>query len=255
MWTDWQRLMFATMSPSDLNQKSLGLCAHLPFAEKVIDFDAVAQMKPEFYINAYNVTQERMTIWNKQQITPTHVRASLSFPFIYAPTTIDDEDYIEGAALETLNFTPFKGGSDGLQDLHPEVDTLVVLDILGHEKLIRKPRNLYDAWVRSIITPLVKLAQNDIRLFDLEHNRDPVTGQQKRHMLKVDLMGGIPEDHWPEVLDWSHSNMTMLFDIGYKAGLKFYEEHADRLGATRREPTPQAWQTESGHSEESLSIR
>lgn len=255
MWADWQRLFLATMAPSNLNQKSLGLCEHLPFAEKVIDFDAIAKMKPEFYINAYNVSKEQMTIWNKSEITPTHVRASLPFPFIYPPTAIDGDDYIEGAALETLNFTPFKGGSDGLQDLHPEVDTLVVLDILGHEKLIRKPRNLYDAWVRSIITPLVKVAQSDIRLFDLEHNRDPVTGKPKRRMLKVDLKGGIPEDHWPKVLDWSHSNMTMLFDLGYKAGLKFYEEHLDMLGATTREPTSEAWQTESGRSEGSLSVR
>nr|WP_238534038.1 hypothetical protein [Herbaspirillum lusitanum] len=29
------------MSPSDLSSKSLGLCAHHPFLEQAIDFDAI----------------------------------------------------------------------------------------------------------------------------------------------------------------------------------------------------------------------
>lgn len=233
-WADWQRLMLAAMTPSDLTPKSLGLCAHLPFAERAIDFDAVPHIKPDFYINAYNVTKGEMAIWNKQSITPTHVRASLSFPFIYAPTEIDGDDYIEGAAMETLNFRPLQAGSDGVQP-HDDVDTLVVLDILGDDRLIRKPRNLYDAWVRSIITPLVKMAQNEVRLFELEHNVDPVTGGQKRLLLKPDLMGGISEEHWPEVLDWSQSNMTRLFDIGYQAGQALCQQHADVLGTAANE--------------------
>ena len=230
-WADWQHLMFAALSPSDLTSQSLGLCAHLPFAERDIDFDAVPRMKPEFYINAYNLTKGEMTIWNKQTITPAHVRASLSFPFIYAPTEIDGDNYIEGAALDTLNFTPFIAGNDDAPAPHEDLETLVVLDILGDDRLIRKPRNLYDAWVRSIITPLVKIAKSEVRLFELEHNTDPATGKEKRRLLKVNLMGGIPEAHWPDVLDWSQSNMTLLFDVGYKAGRAFCREHAETLGA------------------------
>lgn len=242
IWADWQRLMLAAMSPSDLSPQSLGLCAHLPFAEQAIDFDAVSQMKPDFYINAYNLTKGKMTIWDKQEITPTHVRASLSFPLIYSPTEIDGDDYIEGAALDTINFLPFIEGSDFAPALHSDVETLVVLDILGDDRLIRKPRNLYDAWVCSIITPLVKISKSDLRLFELEHNTDPVTGKEKRRLLKVDLMGGIPQEHWPDVLDWSQSNMRLLFDVGYKAALAFCREHAEVLGETvdQREPLRKA---------------
>lgn len=238
VWTDWQYLMFAAMSPSDLTPQSLGLCAHLPFAEQAIDFDAVPQMKPDFYINAYNVTKGKMTIWNKQEITPAHVRASLSFPFIYAPTEIDGDDYIEGAALDTINFMPLIAGNDAAPAPHPDLETLVVLDILGDNRLIRKPRHLYDAWVRSIITPLVKISQSDMRLFELEHNTDRATGKEKRRLLKVDLMGGIPQEHWPEVLDWSQSNMRLLFDVGYKAGLAFCREHTEVLGVTVNQLEP-----------------
>lgn len=247
-WADWQRLMLATMSPSDLTSQSLGLCAHLPFAERTIDFEAIPEMKPDFYINAYNLTKGEMTLWNKQVITSEHVRASLSFPLIYAPTTIDGSDYIEGAAIDTLNFLPFISKNDSAKETHADVDTLVVLDILGDDKLIHKPRHLYDAWVQSIITPLVKVAKSDIRLFELEHNIDHVTGKEKRRLLKMDLMGGIPEGHWNNVLDWSESNMTLLFDVGYKAGVAFCREHADTLDLNEDGRPLQAWV--SGNSDQ-----
>lgn len=235
-WNDWMHLLMSAMSPSDLHSGSLGLCAHLPFLEQSIDFGAVPGMRPEFFINAYNIDRHHMQIWNKDQITPAHVRASLSFPFLYAPTEIDGENYIEGAALDTLNFTPFITDPETGVAPAGEVDTLVVLDILGEDRLIRKPRNLYDAWVRSIITPLVKISKTEQRLFELEHNRDPQTGTQRRQVLKVDLMGGVPQQHWPQVLDWSSSNMQLLFDVGYRAGLDFCQQHHDLLDAT----TPEA---------------
>ena len=47
-FSDMAKLFLATMSPSDLSGKSLGMCAHLPFAEQVIDFDAIPKLKPEF---------------------------------------------------------------------------------------------------------------------------------------------------------------------------------------------------------------
>ena len=224
-WSDWGKLMLSSLSPSDLSSKSLGLCAHLPFLEKAVDFSGVKTMRPQFYINAYNLTEHRMQNWGKHEIGPEHVRAALSFPFLYAPTTIAGSDFIEGAALDTLNFDPFIEGKGE----HHDADTLVILDILGDERLLRKPRNLYDAWVRSIITPLVKISKSELRLFELEHNTDARTGQPRRRLLKLDLMGGIPEQHWPDTLDWSNSNMKLLFDVGYKAGAAFCREHGELL--------------------------
>ncbi|MNT45915.1 hypothetical protein D3C72_1825300 [compost metagenome] len=83
--------------------------------------------------------------------------------------------------------------------------------------------------MRSIITPLVKISKSELRLFELEHNTDARTGQPKRRLLKLDLMGGIPEQHWPDTLDWSSSNMQLLFDVGHKAGLAFCRQHGDLL--------------------------
>ncbi|RXZ43594.1 patatin-like phospholipase family protein [Crenobacter cavernae] len=237
-FSDWVKLVLATLSPSDLSSSSLGLCAHLPFAEQVIDFAAIAAIKPDFYINAYNVTQQKMTVWGKNEITPAHLKAAFSFPLIYPPYTIGDNDYIEGASIDTLNFKALVK-DDG--SLHPELDTLVVFDILGADKLIAKPKDLYDAWVHSIITPLVEIAKDDIRLFDLVYNRD-ADGQPKRKLLKVGLLDGLSDEEWPTVLDWSNSNLQRLFEIGYRAGLAFCEENAATLDL---EPL-----TESTHGDE-----
>jgi predicted acylesterase/phospholipase RssA len=227
--SDWIKLMFATLSPSDLSPSSLGLCAHLPFAEQVIDFDAVPHLEPDFYINAYNTTTEQMRIFGKQEVTPEHLKAAFSFPFIYPPYPLEDGDYIEGAAIDTINFKALVSDNPADEALHREIDNLVVFDILGADKLIRKPRDLYDAWVLSIITPLVEIAKDDVDLFEYKHNRDK-DGKPKRNLYKVDLTGGIPQDHWNMVLDWSNSNLELLFQVGYKAGLEFCRQHAAMLG-------------------------
>ena len=230
-FSDMAKLFLATLSPSDLSGKSLGMCAHLPFAEQVIDFDAIPKLKPEFYINAYNMNRAEMTIWGKGDITPAHLRAAFSFPLIYPPYTLNGEDYIEGAAIDTLNFKALVNDNEDAKQkgLHCDLDTLVIFDILGADQLIRKPRDLYDAWVGSIITPLVEIAKDDISLFQYRHNIDHKTGKEKRKLLKVDLMGGIPKEHWPQVMDWSASNLELLFKVGYEAGLKFCDENAELL--------------------------
>lgn len=40
-------------------------------------------------------------------------------------------------------------------------------DMLGFDKLSHNPKNFYDAWVLSIITPLVEIARDDTKLFEL----------------------------------------------------------------------------------------
>lgn len=227
--SDWVKLGLATLSPSDLSPMSLGMCAHLPFAEQVIDFSAIPKLKHEFYINAYNMDRQEMTIWNKREITPEHLKAAFSFPMIYPPYELNGEKYIEGAAIDTLNFKALVNDDDNAPGMHRDIDTLVVFDILGADKLISSPRNLYDSWVHSIITPLVEIAKDDIRLFEYRYNRDPATGKPKRRLLKVDLMGGIPDDHWPQVMDWSASNLELLFEVGHRAGQAFCQDHPELL--------------------------
>ncbi|KAF7598108.1 MAG: alpha/beta hydrolase [Candidatus Dactylopiibacterium carminicum] len=206
---DSAQLMWACVSPSDLSPSSLGLCAHVPFAEQIIDFAAVPEIEPEFYVNAFNLVSKQMENFDKRMLSVQHLQAALSFPFLYPPTPLGDGLYIEGAALDCLNFY-------GLLERHPDLEEIVVFDILGAEKLLRAPRDLYDAWVMSIITPLIEIARDDLKIFEAQHlGKYP----KLRKPWRVPLIEGIAEADLPDVFDWSRSNLSRLFDIGYEAGL------------------------------------
>ena len=85
LFADWMALMFAAWCPSELSEKSLGLCDHAPWIDDVVDFDKLRAFPGEFYMNAYCIEDQAMTIFTKEQITPDHFRAALAFPFIYPP--------------------------------------------------------------------------------------------------------------------------------------------------------------------------
>ncbi|GHD67631.1 patatin-like phospholipase family protein [Jeongeupia chitinilytica] len=234
LWSDWQQLLWATATPSDLSADSLGLCAHVPFVEDVVDFNRLRSYEKPIYLNAYNVDRHEMAQWRGQEIDVAHFRAALSFPFLYPPTEIDGERYIEGAALDTLNFKALIG--DDASD--PDIDTIVVFDVLGADRLLRAPRDLYDAWVMSIITPLTEIAKDDLKLFELVHNRN-ADGSEKRALLRVPLLSpDLPAERWERMFDWSYSNMHTLFRIGFDAGLGFCREHAVRLGIDYDDSVP-----------------
>jgi hypothetical protein len=278
---DWFALLCATMSPSSLSFDSKGLCQAAPWIENFVDFDALRNFGPEFLINAWNLRERQMRIFPKEEITPSHFRAALAFPFIYAPWELEGDFYIEGSAMDTLNLkgllnyeeaqaTIFQkelkglehiiagrkppaarqagdqgkaraaaaelksvhqvpGKADALQRREElaqklsSIDKIVVFDVLGSDKLLRPPRDLYDAWVMSIIVPLVEIAKDDLKLFELK-----VPGaKEKLHRLNFE--GQIPEDHLPNMLDWSYSNLTTLFEAGYRAGKDFYIQNQDWL--------------------------
>lgn len=206
-------LTLASLCPSDLTQDSLGLCAHVPFAEQIIDFDKLSKVKPELYVNAYNLTKQDMENFDKRNLSPKHLQAALSFPFLYPPTQLGDNWYIEGAAIDCLNFK-------NLMDNHPELEEIVVFDILGAACLLRTPRNLYDAWVMSIITPLVEIARDDIKIFESVHM--PKYPKLKP-LHRVPLVEDVPVEDLPDVFDWSRSNLKNLYDIGYRSAHNYVE--------------------------------
>lgn len=212
---DSAELALACTCPSDLNTSSTGLCAHVPFIEEIINFDAVPEIVPAFYVNAYNLSTRKMANWKQNEIDPLHLQAALSFPFIYPPTQIGDEYFIEGATIDCLNF------KDLLKN-HPDLEEIVVFDILGAERLLHPPRDLYDAWVMSLITPLVEIARDDVKIFE-----DRYKGNICLH--KVPLLDSIPDEVLTEVFDWSRSNLNRLYDIGHAATTAWAKKHLAHL--------------------------
>lgn len=104
------------------------------------------------------------------------------------------------------------------------IGKIVVFDALGTDQLVRRPRNLYDAWVLQMIVPLVSISNENIRQFEREY--DYPHGDERKYLHRLSFADQIPHDHWGSVLDWSYSNMEMLFYAGYRAGKDFYAKHA-----------------------------
>jgi NTE family protein len=245
LFADWMSLFSAMLSPSDLAMNSLGLCAPAPWIDHVVDFDMLQSYPGEFYMNAYNVTDHEMEIFSKKEITLEHFRAALAFPFIYPPHKLNGKYYIEGSAIDTLCFKGLlkyreerreeernaSTGGGSKPRLSP-LKNLIVFDVLSSDKIIRAPKTLYEAWIQSIMIPLVEIAKDDIKLFDLMYRKD-----WDVELLRIQF--DVPEDHWPYALDWSYSNLKLLYDVGYEAGSRFYDEHKDALQpkAPRRRPS------------------
>ncbi len=235
VFADWMGLMLATWCPSDLSSKSMGLCDHAPWIDEVVDFEKLKSFPGEFYMNAYNITDHKMELFTKEQITPDHFRAALAFPLIYPPFKLNGKTYIEGSAIDTLCFEGLltyrddrlnaeRAGKTKDKKLARRVPlrNVVIFDVLSSEKIIREPVSLYDAWVQSIMIPLVEIAKDDIKLFEANYNKD-----WNLNLMRIKF--DIPDQYWPKVLDWSYSNLSTLYDIGYEGGQKFFEAHKDVL--------------------------
>ena len=218
---DWAALMLATFCPTDLSAASQGMCQPAPFVEQAVDFSKLKEFEGDFYMSAYCIELGKMEIFEKKEITIEQFQAALAFPLIYAPFKMNGMTYLEGAAKDTLNFKGLleKRKRKG----HPVIDTIVVLDVLGMKELIAEPRGLYDAWVKSIIVPLTAIAEDDIKLFEQLHlenkaNLKKYFRGKKPKVVKIDFQKQISHNNWPNVLDWSYSNLSALYEAGYRAG-------------------------------------
>lgn len=210
----------AAWCPSDINPWAVGLCDPAPWIEDVVDFEKLRDFAGELYISAYNITRHEQQTFDKEEITADHFRAGLSMPFIYPPFKLNGEYYIEGCILETLNYRALQEREGA------PIDRTVVFDVIGHDKIIQHPRSLYEALSQLIMVPLTRLAKHDTNQFLNQSGQKDGVGEE---VLKLGFEDLIPEDYWQEVLHWSHSNMTYLFDIGYRAGTRFFERNEAAL--------------------------
>jgi NTE family protein len=233
--TDLWALAFANLSPSSLNLSSLGLCAHAPWVEEFVDFERLKDFDGDFFINAYNLTRNKMEIFPKEKITADHFRAALAFPFIYPPYELNGNFYIEGSVIDPLNFEGLVQHTRlGDQEQH----AVLVFDMMGAKKLMtRKPRDLYDAWVQSIMVPLAEISKDDLEVFRLKYQPKI----KNMDLVHISLTEHVPKNHWPFVLDWSYSNLASLYKFGYQAGAEcLTDKNRKLLTAAKSKARPSA---------------
>lgn len=216
--SDMTQFWMATLCPSDMSQNQTGLCQPPPWIDMVVDFDKLKDFSGEFLMSAYCIEDQEEVVFSKEVITSDHFKAALAMPLIYAPYKMDGKTYLEGSAFDTLAFDPGHVMSKNL------IDTVIYFDVLGERKLIQEPTSVYDAWVHSIINPLTRIAEMDSANY--ERTESEVDGVE---VLRMPFGDHIPDEQWSKVLDWSYSNMSTLFDIGYETGKKFAADHAKKL--------------------------
>jgi NTE family protein len=215
---DWTDLLFSTFCPTDLNPWSRGLCAPAPWIEQLVDFGKLGGFEGDFFLSAYCIDDRKMQMFKKEDINAEVFRAGLAMPFIYPPYRLGEKTYFEGSAYDTFNF------EDLFIKYSKRPKLLIVPEVLGREEILRAPEHLLDAWVMSIITPLVSMARDDLKLFCLLHARKY---RDTTRLLR--LRYNIEDKYWPKVLDWSRANLSELYDVGYRSGLAFCRQYAREL--------------------------
>ena len=180
-----------------------------PFLENFINFNEIKNVELDVYINAMNITDKEIAVFDKEQITEKQVIAGSSLFFICPQTMIDGKLYGEGSYRASLNYQSL------IKD-YDQIETIIVMNILNKNDLIRKPRNQHDAYNLSIMLPFITIAEDDTKLFKAAHENN-----QNIHKIEFE----IPKGHEDKALDWSVSNFKTLRDIGYKASLEFYNNN------------------------------
>jgi predicted acylesterase/phospholipase RssA len=272
--SDWFLMLGAMMCPTDLDYFSTGVCAHAPFIEDVVDFDKLCEASPQCYLGAYCIEDEKMAEFRRHEINLNHFRASLAYPYIYPPYQIGEKHYYEGAAVETLGLIDFAhrtlripllptvrtsnrgrhtaAGSIASNGHWPDPKCpfykIVLMDVMKPE-VIQRPRDLWNAFIQSIIIPLVANAEKELAMFkhwlNTGHLLTTLKLERRYHQLVKELTVddtdkrpnakayvvrfSVPEWHRPYLLDWTSSNLEFLFDIGYAAGKQFMETKTEGI--------------------------
>lgn len=183
-------LFAAMMQPSDLSSESQGLCQPPPWIGLMVDFTELqsnlADPDRAFSLSAYCIEDREEHHFTKEQITAEHFKAGLAMPFLYAPYELKTADstrtYLEGSAIRTMQFNP----NGVMQDRF--VDTLIYFDLMGNRHLMGKPKNLIDAWGKSIVAPLTQLAYLQEQLAELKKFASNIMRQNEEIVTSFNYM-------------------------------------------------------------------
>jgi predicted acylesterase/phospholipase RssA len=247
-YNDLVDMWAATITPTTLTPWSKGVSPPLPFLEDLVDFDQLRGFPGKFFANAFKVAHVpegdkgrsglRAVLFDEDAITPHHVRATFAYPFIYEPVLIEGEHYFEGANRDPINF------GNLLTSVNcRDIKTVVLIDILASldRHLLRPARSLWDAYGLSIMAPVVANAKKELTRFEKEfYSCKTIRERRDPHEYRARYPDGYPEEFYKLTFDipddvgqhlteWSYSNLSTMFKIGYECGQKFWQDNAKKL--------------------------
>ena len=200
-----------------------------------------------FYVNAYNLNTKSIQQFSNAMttpraagqaeevappkefagsLTPAAIRAALSFPFVYPAQEVNGALFCEGAEVDPLNLPNLvevlrrRQAGPPSQGKVPTV-RVFLFDILGalEQTIMFTPRNLWEAYGLSILTPVVSLAKMSQTIYSKTPDLPTL----------ISVPFEIPKKRRDRPLDWSYSNTTALWDAGWEAGKKFLAKHGHEL--------------------------
>jgi hypothetical protein len=257
----------SALTPPRIGPTTLGLCAHLPFLEEMVDFDAVNRPVPPsgldleikipiiigplpngqvvvydlhpgwFYVNAYNLDAKRIeqfsnTIPNRTtdagSLTPDAIRGALSFPFVYPPEMVNGHPYCEGALIDPLNLPGVtRVVTDRASEKIVDVDDAQEMRLYLFDILGSLERKLMYC-PRSLWDAYgLSILTPVISLAKMSKRIYRLKNPKGPQLVPVKFR--IPEQSRDRPLDWSYSNTTALWDAGWRAGKRFLDEYGDEL--------------------------
>jgi NTE family protein len=216
LYNDALDLMITMLTPSTLNYFSKGMCTRVGMLDKVIAWDQLGDYPKEFYLNAFDLTTQKLETFTKKTLTQERFWAALAMPWLFAPAQVDGKFYTEGAShdpsgLEALGLTT----GDNFTKLHK----IIALETVG-ANLWTNPETIYEGLQMSIMEPIVSLAEIVLATygwFEFKAN--------ELHEGSLPKLYGLPfpVPDWEDnnILRWSYSNALTLWRIGHVEANKF----------------------------------
>jgi hypothetical protein len=276
IYNDLVDLWAVMATPGGWYPGAVSMCAVSDDLPKIVDLDKLKQFEGEYFYNAYNIDSGEIDLFGKDVLDMRHIKAGLAFPFIYPPGEVDGKSYFEGADVDPLNlFGLMDAMSHDEHGVHFHSEesvghSIIVVDIMGslEKPIVRKPKGLWDAYAMSIMTSIVGCTrwskamfreryiapdcrhllrdlhphQNMVHgSFDYDINCDPygdpgLEDPENRHRV-CEVRFEIPPSDWPEIMDWSYSNLERCYAIGLETG-KAWLRGTDADGRPHRDLLP-----------------
>jgi NTE family protein len=220
LYNDSIDFMVAALTPTTLNYYSKSVCTRIGVTDDLIAWDRLPAYPKNFYVNAFNLNNQRLKVFDKNTLKPDTFWAALAMPWLFEPTAAEGGVYTEGASHDRSGLEALWGFAD--RDLEG-LDTIIALDTIG-PNLWTNPGNIYDGLQMAIMDPIVSLAETVLTAygqleFSVNRYYAPKQVLPKLYWLPFE----VPDWEAQHVLEWSYSNALTLWHVGHDAGKKFSE--------------------------------
>ena len=217
---DWVDLAFCAMTPSTFEPKSKGLMSPSPEIESLVNFPKLKDAKSKFYLNAFNLDQRTLEIFDNHSTNADAYHATEAMPVLFAPQRMPSGD------LCTTGATHDPTGLQAIWLKHKDdLDIVVMLDPIS-AAIWRAPENIHDAFQLMLMNPIMAL-QSLILAFYAWTDRIAEGIRKVNPEVKLPKLYYVPfsidQKYYPNMLKWTHSNAVILEKIGRDAAVVFEE--------------------------------